>query len=79
MPMTFYTQEEYQALQDERIKLWKQVEVLEQLRPVWAQYPGDLAVSASCYANALSELWKLLEASNQTQAVRRLHDLLGDM
>jgi hypothetical protein len=43
-------------------------EALEELRPIWAQ--GS--------SNALAQLWEMLGASNQTQAVEALAELKGD-
>lgn len=44
--------------------------VLEQLRPVWAH---DITLQAP--ANAMSEMWALVGAHNQTQAMKRLRYL----
>lgn len=42
---------------------------LNELRSVWAQgYTSD-SVAASSSANALAELWSILGANNQTEAV----------
>lgn len=49
---------------------------LEALRPVWAQGWTDDGVAAQASANALSELWLLLEERDQTAAVARLRVLL---
>lgn len=53
-------------------------EVMAQLRPVWAQGWTDEGVAASCSANALSELWQMLHATNQTQACENLRRLIAD-
>lgn len=50
--------------------------VLEALRPVWAQGWTEDSQAAQASANALSELWLLLQAKNQTEAVQNLLRLL---
>lgn len=47
-------------------------EALEQLRPVWAH---DIKLQAP--ANAMSEMWALVGARNQTEAMKRLRYLRG--
>lgn len=53
-------------------------EALEELRPVWAQgWTGD-SQAAQVSSSALAQLWEMLGASNQTQAVEALAELRGD-
>lgn len=51
--------------------------VLEQLRPVWAQGYTSESEAAQASANALSELWQLLHATDQTQAMGNLRRLIA--
>lgn len=51
-------------------------EVLEQLRPVWAQGWTSDSMAAQASANALSELWAALEVTDQTAAMERMRRLL---
>jgi hypothetical protein len=53
-------------------------EALEELRPVWAQGWTDDSQAAQGSSNALAQLWEMLGASNQTQAVEALAELKGD-
>lgn len=48
---------------------------LEALRPVWAQGHTEDGRAAQAYANALSEIWLLVGAQNQTQAMARFRHL----
>lgn len=52
-------------------------DILEQMRPVWAQGWTTDGVAAQVSSNALAELWKLLRVTNQTAAVEHLKALLG--
>lgn len=51
--------------------------VLEQLRPVWAQGYTDDSMAAQSLGNAVSELWELLHAKDQTQAMENLRSLIA--
>lgn len=62
----------------EILKLRKQVEALEQLRPQWAQgYTSD-SMAAQASTTALSELWKLLGVEDQTTACAKLRALMDE-
>jgi hypothetical protein len=50
---------------------------LQVLRPVWAHGWTDDSQAAQATAAALGQLWALLDATNQTDAARRLHALIG--
>ena len=52
-------------------------EALEELRPVWAQGWTDDSQAAQVSSSALAQLWEMLGASNQTQAVEALAKLKG--
>lgn len=53
-------------------------EVMAQLRPLWAQgYTSD-SMAAQASGNALTELWQLLYAKDQTTAVANLKRLIAD-
>lgn len=51
--------------------------VLEQMRPVWAQGFTSDSEAAQANGNALSELWGLLYAKDQTQAMTNLRRLIA--
>ena len=61
---------------EERLKAEQARDVLENLRPVWAQGWTDDSMAAQSSGNALAELWKLLGVDSQTAAVDRLRTLL---
>lgn len=64
-----------QELINENYNLKRQVEALEQLRPLWAQgYTSD-GQAAQATGNALTQLWEMLGADNQTAAVAQLNKL----
>lgn len=51
---------------------------LNNLRPVWAQgYTSD-SIAAQSSANALGQLWRMLEVDNQVSALRKLAQLIDD-
>jgi hypothetical protein len=50
-------------------------EALEELRPIWAQGWTEDSMAAQASGNALSTLWAMLGAENQTQAVSTLAEL----
>ena len=55
--------------------LEKNIEHLEELRPEWAQgYTSD-SMAAQYSTDAKKQLWKLLGAEDQTQAVQAIRDL----
>lgn len=51
--------------------------VMAQLRPIWAQGWTTDSQAAQASANALSELWQLLYATDQTQALDNLRRLIA--
>jgi len=56
-------------------ELENKVAALESLRPLWAQgYSAD-SVAAQVHAAALSQLWELLGAKHQTEAMAKLREL----
>lgn len=59
-----------------REKLAREVEVLEALRPVWAQGHTSDSVAAQANGQALAALWKMLGVDNQTDASVRLMTLI---
>lgn len=48
----------------------------KELRPVWAQGWTNESTAAQASAGALAELWQMLGAQNQTEAVERLQGLI---
>lgn len=65
-----------EVYEDER-KLREEAEdLLNTMRPVWAMGWTEDSQAAQASANALAELWELLDAKHQTEAIGRLKDLL---
>jgi len=52
--------------------------VLESARPHWAQGFTSDSMAAQGFSSALTALWKLLEADNQTDAVGKLTALIAE-
>lgn len=72
MPITYYSSEEYAAIKDENEKLWASNTQLEEMRPMWAKgYTSD-SVAAQCFSNALNQIYKHLDVTNQTDAMNLL-------
>ncbi|MEP2533526.1 hypothetical protein [Shimia sp.] len=67
--------EERDALKD---RLAAEVATYEQLRPVWAEGWTSASIAAQSSTAALAQLWSLLGAQNQTQAVAALKELRGE-
>lgn len=62
----------------EAMSLHGELEALRDLRPLWAQgYTSD-SVAAQASAAALSQIWKALGVSSQTEAMERIRQLSGD-
>jgi len=57
-------------------KQQKTIEVLEQLRPVWAKGHSSDSVAAQVSYSALTEIWKILGVTNQTEAIQKLEKLV---
>ena len=66
------------AVEDAERRAVEAEATLEALRPVWAQGWTSDSQAAQASSNALSELWELLGATNQTVALERLRNLLYD-
>ena len=62
---------------EERLAAKQSREASEALRPVWAQGWTSDSSAAQASAAALSELWQLLGAENQTAAMDKLRHLLA--
>lgn len=72
MPTITYSQQEYLAMKTTADELRNQVEVLESMRPQWAQgYTSD-SMAAQSKAVALQQVWDQLGAIHQTQCMSRL-------
>lgn len=56
------------------IKVKQTQQVMDELRPVWAQGWSTDSEAAQASGNALAELWALLQVDNQTDAVARLSE-----
>lgn len=61
----------------EAMSLQQRVEVLEAARPHWAMGYSSDSIAAQSTAAALSEIWRELGVSNQTQAMQRLREING--
>ena len=66
-----------EELEGKLARLVRKIEGLEALRPVWAHGWTDDSVAAQTSSNALSQLWEMLGAKDQTQAVATLAELKG--
>lgn len=56
----------------------RRISALEALRPQWAQgYTSD-SIAAQSSSAALSSIWALLGASNQTECMIKLRELTGE-
>ncbi len=71
MPTTFYSEEEYAQLEYENKLLQNRVDAFETLQPVWLNEDSYMT------AAALGQLWQLLGAKNQTEAVLVVKRLKG--
>lgn len=60
---------------EKALEAFKRIEGYETLRPVWAQGWTDDSSAAQASSAALGQLWKLLGATNQTDAVIKLKAL----
>lgn len=53
-------------------------QMLEEMRPVWAQgFTSDSEAAQEC-SNALAEIWHLLGVDNQTEAMSRLRSMISE-
>lgn len=55
-------------------KLEKEIQVLQQLRPLWAQGHSSDSIQAQTLAAALSQVWGMLGVDNQTRAMQKLQE-----
>jgi predicted HNH restriction endonuclease len=56
----------------------KTIDVLEQLRPVWAFGHSDAAVKEQICSTALSAIWKELGVTDQTACMEKLRQLMAE-
>lgn len=75
MPVLFYSSEEFRALKAEVITLQQKLEVAEALRPHWAQGYSSDSIAAQTATAALSQIWGLLDVTNQTDCMEKLRAL----
>lgn len=75
MPTVTYSAQEYAELLAESSLLRQRLEHAEKMRPLWAQGYSSDSVAAQSMAGALHQLWEMLGAENQTQAVGLLRQL----
>lgn len=68
-----------EAAEAEVEKLRGRIEAMESLRPIWAHGWTDDSVAAQASGSALAQLWQMLGASNQTEAVTKLRAALPDI
>ena len=73
----FEAADRIEELEGKLARLVRKIEGLEALRPVWAHGWTDDSVAAQTSSNALSQLWEMLGAKDQTQAVAALEELKG--
>ena len=59
--------------ESQRVSLLRErVAALEAMRPHWAMGYSDDSIAAQCSSASLSQLWALLGADDQTQAVQAI-------
>ncbi len=77
MPVTYYTSDEYLSLLNKYTEALDKVNVLEKLRPLWAHGFSSDSVAAVSWMNAASNMWDILGADNQTDAMMKLRKLVS--
>lgn len=75
--VTYYTEAHVQQMQRVIDELTSQNSALESLRPHWAQWYTSDSIAAQSSTAALSQVWRVLGVSNQTDAMEKLRLLLG--
>lgn len=65
------------AMRQEIAKLSATVDTLRDLQPAWVQYGDSDSITRYHQANAIATLWKMLGATNQSEAVTRLRSLIA--
>ena len=75
-PVTELLEAAAACVAEARLEARETREMLEELRPVWAQGRTSDGEAAQSSANALASLWALLGVTDQTAAVERLKALL---
>lgn len=74
--ITYYTEDEYSLLQRKNSDLRRELSVLREMRPQWAQgYTSD-SVAAQISSVSLQEIWDRLGATSQTDCILRLDALI---
>jgi hypothetical protein len=77
MPVTYYTQEEYLALDAEYVLATKRLAAAEALRPQWAMGYSNDSMAAQTATSALIQIYGVLGVQNQTQCIEKLHRLIN--
>lgn len=68
--------EEVSVVSSDNERLENTISALEELRPHWAQGYTDDSMAAQASTNAKADMWKLLNASSQTEAMSKLRTLI---
>jgi hypothetical protein len=76
MPVTYYTQEEYLALDAEYVLATKRLAAAEALRPQWAMGYSDDSIAAQLSTSALIQIYGVLSVTNQTDCINELYKLI---
>jgi len=62
---------------DQNASLQRDIRVLEKLRPHWAKGYSSDSMAAQAAIAALSDIWGILNVSNQTEAMETLRKLIA--
>lgn len=76
MPVTYYTEAEYLALERANNLLKAKNKSLESMRPIWAHGQSPDSVAAQLYSSALQQIWDKLTVTNQTDAMAVLNRIV---
>ena len=76
MPVTYYTEEEYLALDRDYVQATNRLAAAEALRPQWAMGYSSDSMAAQVATSALAEIWKVLGVTNQTDCINELYKQL---
>lgn len=76
MPVTYYTQQEYLDLVQEKLLAEKRLAAAEALRPQWAMGYSDDSIAAQLSTSALIQIYGVLSVTNQTDCINELYKLI---
>jgi hypothetical protein len=77
-PTTELLEATSQVIAEARLDAKTANEILEQMRPHWAQGYADDSMAAQASTGALSEIWTALGVDNQTDAMDKIRTFTGN-